>query len=360
MKQEKITASQIKKYLSLFEKAGIYWLCLLLIPGMEVLISAMNALFYQKTVNAVMTSDTLRFRRALWLAAVVLAVSMVKILVTYTYMYQIRQIMARLRLRVMTHLFHLPLSYFEEHHTADSIQKLCFHVEDIKNSLANRHSCIISPVIMGGAAIVMILTLDFRIGLMVLALSLVSVKINMALSGPLRGMAVTIQKHFAVCTMCLTDILSGIDVVKMFPGARGMVEKYFDANAKMSENTLKRFRRMSDIQAVEWASGFLCDIVILLIGVFMSFAGLVDFGTVVAILSLQGMVAFFLNNIGNAWGCLTDSLVLADRVFEILDEPPGPERLPADNAGRQTAVISKEAASLSTMPFFPMAVRKKC
>lgn len=333
MKQEKITASQIKKYLSLFEKAGIYWLCLLLIPGMEVLISAMNALFYQKTVNAVMTSDTLRFRRALWLAAVVLAVSMVKILVTYTYMYQIRQIMARLRLRVMTHLFHLPLSYFEEHHTADSIQKLCFHVEDIKNSLANRHSCIISPVIMGGAAIVMILTLDFRIGLMVLALSLVSVKINMALSGPLRGMAVTIQKHFAVCTMCLTDILSGIDVVKMFPGARGMVEKYFDANAKMSENTLKRFRRMSDIQAVEWASGFLCDIVILLIGVFMSFAGLVDFGTVVAILSLQGMVAFFLNNIGNAWGCLTDSLVLADRVFEILDEPPGPERLPADNAG---------------------------
>lgn len=51
MKQEKITASQIKKYLSLFEKAGIYWLCLLLIPGMEVLISAMNALFYQKTVK---------------------------------------------------------------------------------------------------------------------------------------------------------------------------------------------------------------------------------------------------------------------------------------------------------------------
>lgn len=333
MKQEKITAAQMKKYLSLFEKAGLYWLCLLLIPAMEVLVSALNALFYQKIINAVTASNQRLFYRALWLAAAVCAVSMSKILVTYNYMYQIRQIMARLRIRVMGHLFRLPFPYFEKHHTADSIQKLCFHVEDIKSSLANRHAAVINPIIMGSTAILMILKLDLRIGLMVLALSLASVRINMALTGPLRGMAVTVQKHFAACTVCLSDILSGIDVIKMFPGAHGMVEKYVDANAKMSAGTMARFRRMSDIQAVEWASGFLCNIVILLIGVFMSFAGLVDFGTVVAILSLQGMVAYFLNNIGKAWGCLTDSLVLADRVYEILDEPPVLERDPADRDG---------------------------
>lgn len=343
MKQEKITILQLKKYLSLFEKSGIYWLCLLLIPGMEVLVSAMNAVFYQKVINAVMAFDILLFYKALWLAAVVLAVSMVKISITYTYMYQIRQIMARLRLRVMGHLFRLPLSYFEGHHTADSIQKLCFHVEDIKNSLANRHSRVINPVIMGGAAIAMILVLDSRIGLMVLALSLVSVRINMILSKPLRGMAVTVQKHFASCTQSLTDILAGIDVVKMFPGAHGMVEKYADANAKMSAGTIKRFRRMSDVQAVEWASGFLCNIVILLIGVFMSFAGLVDFGTVVAILSLQGMVTFFLSNIGSAWGSLIDSLVLADRVFEILDEPLMPEWSLTDNDEKESGYIAKDS-----------------
>lgn len=325
MKQEKITMTHLKKYLSLFEKAGLYWWCLLLIPCIEVLISAANALFYQKIINAVTASDMRLFYEALRLAAVFLAVSMVRILVTYIYMYQIRQIMARLRLRVMGHLFRLPLSYFERHHSADSIQKLCFHVEDIKTSLANRHSRVINPIIMGAAAIIIILTLDFRIGLMVLVLSLVSVKINMVLSGPLRGMAVTIQKFFTSCTMCLTDILAGIDVIKMFSGARGMVEKYSDMNEKMSVSTMKRFRRMSDVMAVEWTFGFLCNIVILLIGVFMSFAGLVDFGTVVAILSLQGMVTFFLSNIGSAWGCLIDSLVLSDRVFEILDEPLQPE-----------------------------------
>ncbi len=325
MKQEKITMTHLKKYLSLFEKAGLYWWCLLLIPCIEVLISAANALFYQKIINAVTASDMRLFYKALRLAAVFLAVSMVRILVTYIYMYQIRQIMARLRLRVMGHLFRLPLSYFEKHHSADSIQKLCFHVEDIKNSLANRHSRVINPIIMGAAAIIIILTLDFRIGLMVLVLSLVSVKINMVLSGPLRGMAVTIQKFFTSCTVCLTDILAGIDVIKMFSGARGMVEKYADMNEKMSAGTMKRFRRMSDVMAVEWTFGFLCNIVILLIGVFMSFAGLVDFGTVVAILSLQGMVTFFLSNIGSAWGCLIDSLVLSDRVFEILDEPLQPE-----------------------------------
>lgn len=104
-----------------------------------------------------------------------------------------------------------------------------------------------------------------------------------------------------------------------------MVKRYSDVNEDAAFHTMKRFRRMSDVQAVEWAFGFLCNIVILLVGVFMSFAGLVDFGTVVAILSLQGMVTFFLSNIGRAWGCLIDSFVLADRVFEILDQPVQPE-----------------------------------
>ncbi len=317
----KMTITRLKKYMSLFEKSGIYWFCLLLIPVTDVFVSAMNALFYQKIINAVTASDRALFRSGLWLAAVVLTVSMARCLIIYTYMYQIRLIMARLRLRVMTHLFRLPMSYFEGHHTADSIQKLCFNVEDIKNSLANRHSQVINPVIMGVSAIAIIMMLDPRIGLMVLALSVISVRINMVLSKPLRDMAVRIQKLFASCTESLTDILAGLDVIKMFSGARVMVKRYSDVNEDAAFHTMKRFRRMSDVQAVEWAFGFLCNIVILLVGVFMSFAGLVDFGTVVAILSLQGMVTFFLSNIGRAWGCLIDSFVLADRVFEILDQP---------------------------------------
>ncbi|MDE5932806.1 MAG: ABC transporter ATP-binding protein/permease, partial [Lachnospiraceae bacterium] len=282
---------------------------------------------------------------ALWLAAVVLVASMAKCLIVYTYMYQIRLIMARLRIRVMTHLFHLPMAYFEGHHTADSIQKLCFNVEDIKNSLANRHSQVINPVIMGVSAIAIIMLLDPRIGLMVLVLSIISVRINMVLSKPLRGMAVRIQKLLASCTESLTDILAGLDVIRMFPGARVMVKRYFAVNADVAVHTMKRFRRMSDVRAVEWAFGFLCNIVILLVGVFMSFAGLVDFGTVVAILSLQGMVSFFLSNIGSAWGCLIDSFVLADRVFEILDQPAGPEHY-GDNAIEEDSAFSVDGCGI--------------
>ncbi len=325
MNLEKITMAGLKKYLSLFEKSGGYWFCLLLIPGIEVLVSVVDALFYRNIINAVMAQDIDLFNTALWFAAVVLAMNMAKRLVRFLYMYQIRQIMKRLRLRVMTHLFRLPMSYFEGHHTADSIQKLCFNVEEIKGSLTMTHQQIINPVIIGGAASIFIVALDWRIGLMVIALSVVSVRMNMVLVKPLRPMAVGIQKLLASCTESLTDMMAGIDIIKMFPGARTMVERYSRGNADVAAQTMKRFRRMSDVHAVEWAFGFLCNIVILMIGVFMSFAGMVDFGTVVAILSLQGMVSYFLSNIGSAWGCLMDSLVLADRVFEILDQPIQPE-----------------------------------
>lgn len=139
MSKDKITFARLKKYLSLYEKSGAYWLCLFSRPCTDVLVSALNALFYQNIINAVMASDGRLFQKALWLAGVVLAANVAGALLIYAYMYQIRQIMARLRLRVMTHLFRLPMSYFEGHHTADSIQRLCFNVEDIKTSLANRH-----------------------------------------------------------------------------------------------------------------------------------------------------------------------------------------------------------------------------
>lgn len=345
MNQEKITMAGLEKYLSLFEKAGVYWVCLLLIPIMEVLVSAMNALLYQRIINAVAASDSTLFRSALWLAGSVLTVNLARCIVIYTYMYQIRQIMKRLRLRVMTHLFRLPMSYFEGHHTADSIQKLCFHVEDIKTSLASRHQSVIKPVITGSVAIGMILWLDVRLGFMVLVLSLVSVKIDMFLSKPLRGMAFKVQKLLTVCTERLTDILAGSAVIKMFAGARVMTEKYAAANAEAAAASVKRFRRMSDVQAVEWVFGFLCNIVILIIGVFMSFAGMVDFGTVVAILSLQGMVSYFLGNIGSGWGCLIDSFVLADRVYEILEQPVLEEQTLRERDGSSAA--KEEAAFLS-------------
>lgn len=294
MSKDQTTFAGLKKYLSLFEKSGVYWLCLFLIPGTDVFVSALNALFYQNIINAVMASDIALFSAALWLAAVVLGVNVARSLLIYAYMYHIRQIMARLRVRVMTHLFRLPMSYFEGLHTADSIQKLCFNVEDIKTSLANRHPMIISPVIVGVSAIVLIMLLDPRIGLMVLALSIVSVKINMVLSKPLRGMAVRIQKLFTTCTERLTDILAGIDVIKIFPGACIMVKEYYDANADVAVHTMKGFRRMADVQAAEW-------------------------------------VFSYLGNIGRAWGSLIDSFVLADRVFEVLDQPVQPENYKNEN-----------------------------
>jgi ABC-type multidrug transport system fused ATPase/permease subunit len=321
MNSDKITPARLKKYLSLFGHTPAYWILLLLIPISDVVINALNALLYRNIINAVTTTQLSLFYASIGLAGVLLVISLAKCLVIYSYMYQIRQIMYRLRVKVMTHLFRLPMAYFESHHTADSIQKLCFNVENIKTSLAVRHQNVLSPLIVGASAIVIILSLDLRMGLMVLALSVISVRVNTLLAKPLHGMAVKIQKLLASCTQSLTDILAGINIIKMFPGARNMVDQYVKYNGEVAADSIKRFRRMADIQAIEWLFGFLCNVVLLLIGIYMSAAGLIDIGTVAAILSLQGSVSFFLSRIGSAWGSMIESFVLADRVFEILDQP---------------------------------------
>lgn len=328
MKQDKISLAGIKKYLSLYEGTGWYWFLMLLRPCMAVFINTVNALLYKNIINAVAASDRDLFYKSLWLAVIVFVASLSNCLIVYLHMYNTRQIMYRLRLRVMTHLLKLPMSYFEHHHTADSIQKLCFNVEKIKDSLANRHSMIIGPVIQGVSAIILIIILDWRIGLMVFILSLLSVQINLILTKSLRKITLRIQKLLTFCTESLNDILAGIDVIKMFPGAGMIVERYNRYNEEVAAENVKRFRCLSNVQAAEWSLGFLGNIVILLIGVFMSFRGLVDFGTVVAVLSLQGMVSLFLSSIGSAQSNLIEAFVLADMVFEVLDEPVESKRYP--------------------------------
>ncbi len=347
MKQDKISLAKIKKYLSLYEGTKWYWFLMVFRPCMLVFISAMDALFYKNIINAVTTSDRELFYKSLWLGGIVFVTSIASSYIVYLHMYHTRKIMHRLRLRVMTHLLRLPMSYFEQHHTADSIQKLCFNVEDIKTSLANRHALIIAPVIQGVSAIFLIMLLDWRIGLMVLVLSLVSVQVSMLLTKPLRGMTLRIQKLLTSCAESLTDILAGIDVIKMFQGAGRMVGRYTDYNEEVAGDTIKRFKRLSHVQAAEWTLGFLGNIVILLIGVFMSFRGLMDFGTVVAVLSLQGMVSFFLGAIGSAQSHLIESFVLADRVFEVLDEPVEQERYLSDTTEVKDNDIVMEQAVFS-------------
>ncbi len=347
MKKDNISLAKIKKYLSLYEGTGWYWFLMVFRPGMLVFISAMNALLYKNIINAVTTSDRALFYNSLWLGGIVFVTSIASSYVVYLHMYHTRKIMYRLRLRVMTHLLRLPMSYFEKHHTADSIQKLCFNVEDIKTSLANRHTLIIAPGIQGVSAIILILFLDWRIGLMVLALSLVSVLVGMFITKPLRGMSLGIQKLLTSCAESLTDILAGIDVIKMFQGAKRMVGRYTDYNEEVAGDTIKRFRRLSDVQAAEWILGFLGNIVVLLVGVFMSFRGLMDFGTVVAVLSLQGMVSFFLGSIGSAQSHIIESFVLADRVFEVLDEPVESERYLSDITETKDNDIVMEQAVFS-------------
>ena len=201
-----------------------------------------------------------------------------------------------------------------------------FLYRDVINALAKYHPRFLRTMLRGVFSIVFILFLDWRLGLISIAIGAVALQVNLRLTKPMHGMAQKIQKTLETCTARLTDLLAGMRVIHMFPGAKRMLDMYEEANEDVAGQTVRRYGRQGTVSAVGGMFGFASSIGMLLVGILMVRANMVDLGTVMAVSSMQGSVSWFLRAIGSVWGSIKESFVLGERVLQVLDEPKEPQK----------------------------------
>ncbi|MBW7477343.1 ABC transporter ATP-binding protein/permease [Paenibacillus oenotherae] len=285
------------------------------------------AFIYMDMVNGAVEADMRLLARSVILALAVLAVS--SFLCTFlTYMYNkcVRHTMTEIRQISFRHVERLPLAAFERSHSGGMLSRLTNDLNHIEHLYDGAIGGMIYALVVGIGAAVAMFALNWKLAVYAIVLGGVTFLVNTCFAGRFRSMNDDIQRALGRKTELLSDLLSGVQLVKMFQLGAAITGKYDAANREIAALSTKVNRKYALLDGINTILGSMSFIGIVIIGGMMALNDRTDFGTIMAFIKLQGNIGAMFFKAGDLVTDLQRVLAGASRVFEVLDKPVEPER----------------------------------
>ena len=297
----------------------MYWITLII----EIIISfggdVLMALVNKGVINSVTEMDFAAFKLSAFLGIGAVVIFLIGVLDRYYNMKSIRYIMYDMRRDLFRHMTFLPVDYYDNNHSGDSIFRLNSNVENMKRAYTNHCPNFMSGILGVAASSIFILVMDFRIGVLALVVCALTVFINIKYAASLRVLGGKIQRSESVLVRRLSDLLAGFRVIKLFDSGHHALKRYEKANEQTAALRVQRIAKMGSLDSVSHLLNFLNNFVLITVGAVMGAMGLTDFGTVIAILTVQSNIGSMVLNFGSSWGMMQESVAAADMVHEVLN-----------------------------------------
>ena len=232
---------------------------------------------------------------------------------------------ANLRQTIFGHLQRLPLAYHEQRHSGDLISVLTNDVTAAEQAFRQDMLNLVNASLQGISAAVYMLVLDWRLAVVTVASGLVPLVINALFANPLRKAGETVQGRLGMVSERLADLLAGYQVVRTFNLGEWILARFGVANRELLESGLRRVRLDAALAAANGLGGN-TFLVPLAVGAYMVLNGQTTFGTMVALIQLNGPIQFLVYSLGGTITRIQSSLAAADRILAVLDAAPEPER----------------------------------
>ena len=232
-----------------------------------------------------------------------------------------QSIVRALRDRLYTHLEHLPSRFHDQAETGDLIQRCTSDVETIRKFLAGQ-------IIEVCRTLTMVLTVTpllfaMHTGLAMLSLALMPVILVYAYVFYLKVQTQFQKRDEAEAAMSarLQENLTGIRVVRAFARQHYEIEEFGSRNGSFRDHNM----RLNVIMALFWSGSdiltFLQSGITLIAGAWLLIAGEITVGTLVAFISLTGMVIWPIRQLGRVLQDVGKATVALGRLNHILEEP---------------------------------------
>ena len=295
--------------------------------------AALNLVFpwvIQNVVDSVLVRhDYAELNRiTLLLIATFLVRSIFTYIQVYTLTFTGERIVTDLRKQVYTHLHRLSLRFFTNRRTGELVSRLSSDVTLVRSALTNNVASVLSQSLTFIGSLVLMLVLNWRLSLFILALVVVVV-VSAALFGRrMRKLSTTVQDELATSTAQAEEALGAVRVVKAFNREvyeseryGTQVERTFDVTLAMTIwrsafGPLIAFLAFSALGAILWFGGR------------EVLAGRLTGGELIAFLVYGLNISAALGAFTGLYTQLQEAIGASRRVFEILDEQPDIQDLP--------------------------------
>jgi ATP-binding cassette, subfamily B, multidrug efflux pump len=271
-----------------------------------------------------------------------------------------------LRRDLFARLQGLPLRFFDERAHGELMSRLTNDIENVNMVLQNGVTSFISACITLPAVIVIMLRLNVPLAIVSFIIAPVMVVVTRYIARHSRQGFRDQQATLGVLNGAIEESITGSKVIKAYGREEEVIADFDGKNAALRAAAIRAQTYTGVFGPVGNLIGNLSFAIVAAAGAWMTIAGLATVGTVVAFLSYSEQLRRPIIEIANLFNSIQAALAGAERVFQVMDEPPeeaeagswkleagsDPLRIdakpPLNGNGRDTG-ISEPATALGTI-----------
>jgi ATP-binding cassette subfamily B protein len=300
-------------------------------------------------LNFAVNGDVQELYRAVYLVSgTFLALSLISPLCSYMYKRCVKLAIADVRMKLFGHIVKLSYEKAEKHHSGDLVSRMTNDVQALEQAYTVHIRSIILEISLFLGSLVILMALDWRFGIMAVLLGLASAWINAHFAKKMRKTSEELQGRMSRFTERLSDLLSGLQTVKLF-GLRTKVGGLCnDASEDINRISIRQGRHMGLQDMCNFVIEFITLGGVLVAGLILVSQKQMELGVLGQIVQLQTGISTVFLELGAAVTLLQNSLAGLARIREILDESKEEEQFPAaKKKGPLTRLSDPETAALS-------------
>ena len=224
-----------------------------------------------------------------------------------------------LRTSLYDHLQQLSLDFYSNRRVGDIISQLSSDVTQMRTMLTSNLTTLLSSIVTLVGAIVIVLTLNARLTLFILALVPAVLLVAFLFGSRIQKGSTRIQDQLADSTIVAEEGLQGIRVVKSFGRETYEAQRYDTAMEKTFQASLQMAVYNSAFGSVMMFLGFGSIAAVMWYGGREVIAGRLTLAMITGFLMYFITIAGSLGGLANLYGQLRAAMGGVQRVFEILD-----------------------------------------
>ena len=294
-------------------------------------------------------------RMAVLMMVVYVASSVVTWLQSYVMAGAAQRIVRALRNDLFDHLQVLPLRYFDQRAHGELMSRLTNDVENVNTVLTENMAQLISGVLgMVGVGAFMI-WLNVRLALVALVvIPAMSLTLNRWVAARTREGFRRQQQELGTLNGLIEETVTGQRVVKAFHREQVVIAEFDAANARLRTAATRAQIFAGYIGPMMNLVGNLGLAVVAGTGGWLAVQGLATVGTIASFINYTRQFGRPLNEIATLYNAIQSALAGAERVFEVIDEPPEVDAPGAQPLGDVAGEVVFDRVSFAYEPGVPV------
>ncbi|GAB4475676.1 MAG: ABC transporter ATP-binding protein [Anaerolineae bacterium] len=228
-----------------------------------------------------------------------------------------------IRQQVYRHLLDLPVQFFTERRSGEIVSRLASDASLVRTALTNNIATLISQLLTLIGAIAIVVMINWRMTLFVLALAPVMALIAAFFGRRVRAISTEVQDELAGSSTIVEEVLQGIRVVKSFVREQFEIERYNRSMERTFNAALRLTRVRAAFGPLIFSVMFMAIVAVLWFGGREVIAGRLTAGGLTSFLFYLMFIAGSFGAFTGLYTQLQEALGAARRIFEVLDTQPG-------------------------------------